>query len=90
MPRDCVIRDGSGARVIVALGEGRFVPRQVRLGAESENTVAILEGVQAGDQVVASAVFLIDAEASLRSSLARFEPGPKQPGEAAAARDDQH
>jgi membrane fusion protein, copper/silver efflux system len=89
VPRDCVIRDGSGARVLVALGEGRFVPRPVRLGAESGDAVAILEGVQAGDQVVASAVFLIDAEASLRSSLARFEPGPKQPGEAAAAPDGQ-
>jgi Cu(I)/Ag(I) efflux system membrane fusion protein len=75
VPRDCVIRDGAGARVIVALGAGRFAPRAVRLGAESDDAVAILEGVQAGDPVVASAVFLIDAEASLRSSLARFDDG---------------
>jgi membrane fusion protein, copper/silver efflux system len=88
VPRDCVIRDGAGDRVILALGEGRFVPRRVRLGEESDDAVAILEGVQSGDQVVASAVFLIDAEASLRSSLARFEPVAEQSGEA-AARDDQ-
>ena len=88
VPRDCVIRDGSGARVIVALGAGRFTPRRVRLGAESDDAVAILEGVQAGEQVVASAQFLIDAEASLSSSLARFDAAPKQSGEADAARDD--
>ena len=89
VPLDSVIRDATGARVLVAVGEGRFEPRPVRLGAESADSVAILEGVQAGDQVVASAVFLIDAEASLRSSMARFDSAPKQ-SDAAAARDDRH
>jgi Cu(I)/Ag(I) efflux system membrane fusion protein len=88
VPRDCVIRDGSGARVILALGDGRFAPRPVRLGVESDDAVAILEGVQAGDQVVASAQFLIDSEASLKSSLARFDSAPKPPGAADAARND--
>jgi len=87
VPRDSVIRDATGARVLVALGEGRFEPRPVRLGAESDEAVAILEGVQAGDRVVASAVFLIDAEASLRSSVARFDSAPKQ-SDSAAQRDD--
>jgi Cu(I)/Ag(I) efflux system membrane fusion protein len=48
----------------------------VKLGAESDDSVAIVQGVQAGDQVVASALFLIDAEASLKSSLARFDAAP--------------
>jgi len=86
VPRDSVIRDGKGARVIVALGEGRFSPRPVRLGAESDDAVAILEGVQAGDQVVSSAVFLIDAEASLGSGLERFDPAQKHSDASNAAR----
>lgn len=88
VPRDSVIRDGKGARVILALGEGRFTQRPVRLGAESDDAVAILDGVQAGDQVVAAAVFLIDAEASLGSGLARFDPAQQQSDETNAARDD--
>jgi len=72
VPLESVIRGGRSDRVLVALGEGRFAPREVRLGRESGDRVAVLEGLAAGEQVVTSGVFLIDSEASLRSSLARF------------------
>ena len=35
--------------------------------------VAILAGLSAGERVVSSAVFLIDAEASIRSGLSRLD-----------------
>ena len=72
IPRDCVIRDGEGDRVILAMGKGSFTPRHVRIGQESGDDVVVLEGLKAGDLVVTAALFLIDSQANLESSLGRF------------------
>lgn len=52
-----------------ALAEGKFQPREVRLGAAGPDFVEVLSGLQAGDQVVTRASFLIDSESWLRASL---------------------
>lgn len=64
----------SGARQVVLLdrGDGRFEPRQVKLGQKAGGYVEIREGVAAGDMVVVGANFLIDAESNLRSALQAF------------------
>ncbi|MBI2969966.1 MAG: efflux RND transporter periplasmic adaptor subunit [Gammaproteobacteria bacterium] len=74
-PRDAVIRDGAGERVVLALGSGRFAPRDVVTGVESGERVEILEGLAEGEDVVVSAQFLLDSEASLKASFRRMEPG---------------
>ena len=74
VPSEAVVRDGEGAAVILALGEGRFQPRPVRLGEESGGFVRVLAGVEVGDRVVTSAQFLIDSEARLAASLGSMEP----------------
>jgi membrane fusion protein, copper/silver efflux system len=79
VPREAVIRDGRSDRVVVALGNGRFVSRQVRLGRENGERVVVLEGLSATDQVVTSGLFLIDSEANIRSGLARMSESPPQP-----------
>ena len=60
-------------RVIVALGEGRYVARKVTAGIESGDRVAIADGLKAGEQVVVSGQFLLDSEANLRSGLDRMQ-----------------
>lgn len=73
IPADAVIPSGTRDMVFVALGEGRFEPRQVVLGERTrEDTpmVEVKEGLAAGDEVVTRANFLVDAESSLRASLA--------------------
>ena len=68
--------------VLVDHGNGRFEPRQVRLGARGDGYAEVLEGVRAGDRVVTSANFLIDAESNLRAALQAFTPLPSpEPGE---------
>lgn len=64
----------SGARQVVLLdrGDGRFEPRQVKLGRKAGGYAEIREGVAAGDKVVVGANFLIDAESNLRSALQTF------------------
>jgi Cu(I)/Ag(I) efflux system membrane fusion protein len=78
VPTQAVIRSGSGARVIVALGAGRFEPRAVTLGREAGERSEILAGIQEGESVVSSGQFLIDSEANLQGALARLQP-PEAP-----------
>jgi Cu(I)/Ag(I) efflux system membrane fusion protein len=73
VPLEALIRTGRAERVIVALGEGRFVARQVRSGREAGDEIEILEGLAAGEQVVVSGQFMIDSESQVRESLRRLE-----------------
>jgi Cu(I)/Ag(I) efflux system membrane fusion protein len=66
VPSEAVIRSGRRALVMLAEGEGRYRPVEVRLGQEAAGNTQILEGLEVGQQVVASGQFLLDSEASLR------------------------
>jgi Cu/Ag efflux protein CusF len=55
--------------------EGRFEPREVKLGARSENYLEVLSGLREGELVVTSANFLIDAESNLKAAIAGFGSG---------------
>ncbi len=81
IPQDAVIDSGTEKLVFVALGDGKFQPRKVRLGDSSGNNVEVVSGLSAGDQVVTRANFLIDSESKLRASLAELSGGngPKVP-----------
>lgn len=67
VPESAVIDSGTRRIVLVQLGEGRFEPRHVKLGARSDKYVEVLEGIKEGEQVVVSANFLIDAESNLQA-----------------------
>jgi Cu(I)/Ag(I) efflux system membrane fusion protein len=72
VPSQAVIRTGRQPRVILALPDGRFRPAEVETGIESEGTVEIRRGLEAGERIVVSGQFLIDSEASLEASLLRM------------------
>lgn len=72
VPSSAVIRTGSGQRVILALGEGKFRPAQVETGLESDGHTEIVEGLDPGERIVVSSQFLIDSEASTDASLLRM------------------
>jgi membrane fusion protein, copper/silver efflux system len=69
----------SGERQIVLLdrGEGRFEPREVKIGRRGGGRVEIKEGVSENDKVVVSANFLIDAESNLKAALNGLDTGEK-------------
>jgi Cu(I)/Ag(I) efflux system membrane fusion protein len=71
VPSEAVIRTGRRALVMLAEGDGRYRPLEVRLGREAEGKTQILQGLEEGQQVVASGQFLLDSEASLRGVLAQ-------------------
>lgn len=70
VPRDAVVDTGKVAYVFVDDGNGKYTPRVVVLGAEVGDSIEIAAGVAAGERVVSSATFLVDAESRLRASLA--------------------
>jgi membrane fusion protein, copper/silver efflux system len=72
VPNSAVIDSGTRQVVLVAKGEGRFEPRAVKLGVRGEDYTEVVEGLEAGEEVVTSATFLIDAESNLRAALRAF------------------
>jgi Cu(I)/Ag(I) efflux system membrane fusion protein len=72
VPDSAVIDSGVRQVVLVAKRKGVFQPRVVQLGARGDGYAQILAGLKAGEQVVVSANFLIDAESNLRAALQSF------------------
>jgi Cu(I)/Ag(I) efflux system membrane fusion protein len=70
IPSDAVVPTGTTSVVFVALGDGRFQPREIRLGESDGRSVEVTSGLKAGEQVVTGANFLIDSESRMRASLA--------------------
>ncbi len=74
VPTEAILRDGHGAHVVLALGEGRFAPRGVRTGVSALGLTEVTAGLSAGEEVVVSGQFLLDSEASLTEGLADYAP----------------
>ncbi len=72
IPSEAVIRSGQSERVFVVRAPGKFEPVIVKLGIQSAGQVAVLEGIEEGDEVVVSAQFLVDSESSLREATAKM------------------
>jgi membrane fusion protein, copper/silver efflux system len=77
VPDSAVIDSGTRQVVLVVKGAGRFEPREVKLGAHGGGYTQVLSGLRAGESVVTSANFLIDAESNLRAALQSFASGAK-------------
>lgn len=72
VPASAVIDSGTRQIVLVDLGEGRYRPREVRVGTRTGDQAEIIEGVKDGERVVVAANFLIDAESNLKSAIGSF------------------
>ncbi|MBB2487466.1 efflux RND transporter periplasmic adaptor subunit [Mitsuaria sp. WAJ17] len=79
VPSEAVIRTGKRALAYVVDGPGHFHPVRVEVGEEIEDQLVVLGGLSAGQQVVASAQFLIDSEASLKGVIPPMEAASASP-----------
>ena len=73
IPLNAVMPTGMRNLVFVDQGEGRLEPRNITLGAEYDGYYEVKEGLQEGERIVASATFLIDAEAQIQGALKGFD-----------------
>jgi len=85
VPKEAVLLSGKRSLVVIALGDGKFRPRDVVLGAETENYYEVRSGLKVGETVVTSAQFLIDSESSLKEAVSKMleakkVKGPKKDG----------
>jgi membrane fusion protein, copper/silver efflux system len=72
VPSEAVIQTGTRSVVMVAQGDGKFVPVDVELGTEANGQTEIRKGLQPGQKIVLSGQFLIDSEASLKATAGRM------------------
>ena len=85
VPTDAVLEAGRDQLVFVALGEGRFEPRPVKVGRRTRDAIEIVEGVKEGEQVATGAAFFLDSESQLRAAVRSYEAPPDQAADARPA-----
>lgn len=83
VPSEAIIRTGSAERVILKTGEGTFMPRLITTGLRDNfgegGRTEVIQGLAPGEEVVASAQFLIDSESALSAGLMRMAPTDEAP-----------
>jgi Cu(I)/Ag(I) efflux system membrane fusion protein len=73
VPDSAVLRSGERNTVFVALDGGSFEPREVKLGARTDDyRYAVLDGLSAGERVVTSGQFMLDSESQLREAIQKM------------------
>jgi multidrug efflux pump subunit AcrA (membrane-fusion protein) len=87
VPAEAVLDSGARQIVFVVRNAGEFEPRAVQLGREAEGYYEVRSGLEAGEEVVTSANFLIDSESRFRAAVAAFaaKSGPTAPPGASPA-----
>jgi len=89
VPSQAVVRSGNKEQVFVVRGPGKFEPREVKLGISSGGVIQVLQGVKVGEEVVVSALFLIDSESKLREATAKMMEVVNTPATVEGATDDE-
>ncbi|MDB6025046.1 MAG: cebB, partial [Verrucomicrobiales bacterium] len=69
VPDSAVIDSGLRYLAFVKMGEGHFEPREVKVGAKTDDFYQVLEGLKEGEKVVTRALFLIDSESQLKAAV---------------------
>lgn len=73
IPQEAVIDSGVRKVVFVAMGKGKFQPRDVKIGLEgNDNDYQVLEGLKEGEEIVLSAQFMLDSESRLREAIQKM------------------
>jgi RND family efflux transporter MFP subunit len=89
VPSESIIRSGERTLVFIDRGNGQFEPREIRIGAEADDWVQVLAGLDAGERVVVSAQFLIDSESRLQEAISKMR-APSNGGSSGAMQGMNH
>jgi membrane fusion protein, copper/silver efflux system len=69
VPASSVIDTGTRFVAFVDVGKDHLEPREVKVGAKTEDYFEVLEGLKAGEKVVTRALFLVDSESQLKAAI---------------------
>lgn len=83
---EAVIQTGTRSVVMLAQGDGKFLPVEVETGREADGKTEVRKGLEAGQKIVVSGQFLIDSEASLKGTATRMSDAPTNGKDAGAGK----
>ncbi|MDI1337444.1 MAG: efflux RND transporter periplasmic adaptor subunit [Lacunisphaera sp.] len=90
VPDMAVLRSGESNTVFLARPDGSFEPREIKLGARSQdNFYEVLSGLVAGDRIVISGQFMLDSESQLRDAIQKMLKSSGPAAEMPAPRESQ-
>ena len=72
VPTSAVLRTGERDIVFVSHGQGRMEARRIEVGGRFEDFYEVSRGLKLGEEVVAAANFLIDAESQVQGAIASW------------------
>ncbi|NOX25278.1 MAG: efflux RND transporter periplasmic adaptor subunit [Deltaproteobacteria bacterium] len=85
IPSNAVLDSGDAKTVFVALGKGKFEPRQIKTGLAGQNgLVEVDQGLLENERVVTSAQFMLDSESNLRAAIQKMLDANKEKAAPAA------
>ena len=86
VPTDTILDSGTKQTVFVALGDGKFEPRQVEIGLQGDDGMTqIVKGLAPGEQVVTDGEFMLDSESQLKEAVQKMlEPQKPETAKPAA------
>lgn len=88
IPDGAVINAGDRRLVFLDRGEGRFEPREVKLGIKVNGSgLQVISGLSEGERVVTSANFLLDSESSLKAAVSGMSSAESTTAAASASHD---
>ncbi len=80
VPASAVFQTGTRQLVFVDHGNGSLEPKDVILGPRVGDDFVVLKGVEAHQQIVTSANFLLDSESQLQAAAGSYTPPPPGAG----------
>ncbi|OGV41333.1 MAG: hypothetical protein A2X48_09245 [Lentisphaerae bacterium GWF2_49_21] len=79
VPSSAVIDSGTRHVAFVDAADGHLEPRELKIGAKTDDYYEVLEGVKEGEKVVTRALFLVDSESQLKAAISGMgEAGGKK------------
>jgi membrane fusion protein, copper/silver efflux system len=79
VPAEAIVQTGERNLAFVVGANGALEPREVALGARAGERFEVLRGLTAGERIVASANFLVDAESRLGAGTGGAMPNMEHP-----------
>jgi RND family efflux transporter MFP subunit len=83
IPASAVFQTGTRQLVFVDHGNGSLEPKDVVLGPRIGDDIIVLKGLEAHQQIVTSANFLLDSESQLQAAAGSYTPPPPGAGNTA-------
>jgi membrane fusion protein, copper/silver efflux system len=69
VPEEAVLDSGVRKLVFIDKGNGHFEPKEIKLGAKMDGYYQVLSGLNEGEQIASSSVFLLDSESRLSEAM---------------------